>query len=150
MRSSKWLRIIPVAFIMYMLAYMDRINIGVLMPYIQKDLNISASAAGDIAGIFFVGYLILQIPGGILATKWSAKKFIFILMILWGLAAMASGLVQTEGQLKLVRFLLGVAEGGVWPAVLVLLANWFTIKKGLGRMHFGWHVCQFQPCLWRH
>ncbi|WP_396231326.1 MFS transporter [Geobacillus zalihae] len=80
--KSKWARIIPVAFIMYMLAYMDRINIGVLMPYIQEDLNISSSAAGDIAGIFFIGYLLLQIPGGILATKWSAKKFIFILMIL--------------------------------------------------------------------
>jgi sugar phosphate permease len=140
MGSSKWLKIIPVAFIMYMLAYMDRINIGVLMPYIQEDLNISASAAGDIAGIFFVGYLILQIPGGILATKWSAKKFIFILMILWGLAAMASGFVQTEGQLKFVRFLLGVAEGGVWPAVLVLLANWFTIPER-ARANAFWMAC---------
>ncbi|QOR84139.1 MFS transporter [Geobacillus stearothermophilus] len=125
---------------MYMLAYMDRINIGVLMPYIQEDLNISSSAAGDIAGIFFIGYLLLQIPGGILATKWSAKKFIFILMILWGLAAMASGFVQTEGQLKLVRFLLGVAEGGVWPAVLVLLANWFTIQER-ARANAFWMAC---------
>ncbi|NNU83758.1 MFS transporter [Geobacillus sp. BMUD] len=138
--KSKWLRIIPVAFVMYMLAYMDRINIGVLMPYIQKDLNISASAAGDIAGIFFIGYLLLQIPGGVLATKWSAKKFIFILMILWGLAAMASGFVQTEGQLKLVRFLLGVAEGGVWPAVLVLLANWFTLQER-ARANAFWMAC---------
>jgi sugar phosphate permease len=140
MRSSKWIRIIPVAFIMYMLAYMDRINIGVLMPSIQNDLHISASAAGDIAGIFFVGYLILQIPGGILATKWSAKKFIFILIILWGLAAMASGLVQNEGQLKLVRFLLGVAEGGIWPAVLVLLANWFTVRER-ARANAFWMAC---------
>lgn len=138
--KSKWARIIPVAFIMYMLAYMDRINIGVLMPYIQEDLNISSSAAGDIAGIFFIGYLLLQIPGGILATKWSAKKFIFILMILWGLAAMASGFVQTEGQLKLVRFLLGVAEGGVWPAVLVLLANWFTLQER-ARANAFWMAC---------
>ncbi|MED2970789.1 MFS transporter [Fictibacillus sp. B-59209] len=140
MASAKWGKIIPVAFIMYMLAYMDRINIGVLMPYIQKDLDISSSAAGDIAGIFFVGYLILQIPGGILATKWSAKKFIFILMILWGLAAMATGFVQTEGQLKFVRFLLGVAEGGVWPAVLVLLANWFTLKER-ARANAFWMAC---------
>ncbi|MFE1245852.1 MFS transporter [Fictibacillus sp. NPDC058756] len=140
MTSSKWLKIIPVAFIMYMLAYMDRINVGVLMPYIQEDLNISASSAGDIAGIFFVGYLILQIPGGILATKWSAKKFIFILMILWGLCATASGFVQTEGQLKVVRFLLGVAEGGVWPAVLVLLANWFTVKER-ARANAFWMAC---------
>src|ERR1700730_10076307 len=83
--SKKWLRIIPVAFVMYMLAYMDRINVGVLMPYMQKDLHLSASASADIAGIFFWGYMILQIPGGILAAKWSAKKTVFILMMLWGI-----------------------------------------------------------------
>jgi sugar phosphate permease len=140
MGSSKWLKIIPVAFIMYMLAYIDRINIGILMPYIQEDLNISASAAGDVAGIFFVGYMLLQIPGGILAAKWSAKKVIFILMILWGLAATAAGFVQTEEQLKWARFILGVAEGGVWPAVLVLLANWFTIKER-ARANAFWMAC---------
>lgn len=140
MGSSKWLRIIPVAFVMYMLAYMDRINVGVLMPYMQKDLHLSAQAAGDIAGIFFWGYMLLQIPGGILATKWSAKKFVFILMILWGVLATASGLVHTEAQLKLVRFLLGVAEGGVWPAVLVLLASWFTSKER-ARANAFWMAC---------
>lgn len=140
MGTSKWMKIIPVAFIMYMLAYMDRINIGILMPYMQKDLNLSASAAGDIAGIFFWGYMILQIPGGILATRWSARKFIFILMLLWGIAAIATGLVQTEGQLKAVRFLLGVAEGGVWPAVLVLLASWFT-QKERARANAFWMAC---------
>lgn len=138
--SSKWLKIIPVAFVMYMLAYVDRINVGILMPYIQKDLHTSASAAGDIAGIFFVGYMIFQIPGGILAAKWSAKKIVFILMILWGIAASAGGFVHTEGQLKLVRFLLGVAEGGVWPAVLVLLANWFTLKER-ARANAFWMAC---------
>lgn len=141
MGTSKWFKIIPVAFVMYMLAYMDRINIGILIPYMQKDLNLTSSVAGDIAGIFFWGYLILQIPGGILATKWSARKFIFfILMILWGIAAIATGLVQTEGQLKVVRFLLGVAEGGVWPAVLVLLASWFT-QKERARANAFWMAC---------
>jgi sugar phosphate permease len=138
--SSKWLKIIPVAFVMYMFAYIDRINVGVLMPYIQKDLHASASAAGDIAGIFFVGYLIFQIPGGILATKWSAKKIVFILMIVWGLTSTAAGFVHTEGQLKVVRFFLGVAEGGVWPAVLVLLANWFTVKER-ARANAFWMAC---------
>jgi sugar phosphate permease len=138
--TSKWLRIIPVAFIMYMLAYMDRINVGVLMPFMQKDLNLSASAAGDIAGIFFWGYLILQIPGGILASKWSARKTVTILMLFWGLSAIATGMVHTEGQLKLVRFILGVAEGGVWPAVLVLLASWFTVKER-ARANAFWMAC---------
>ncbi|MDP4085297.1 MAG: MFS transporter [Bacillota bacterium] len=140
MSNSKWLKIIPVAFVMYMLAYIDRINVGILMPFIQKDLHTSASAAGDIAGIFFVGYVIFQIPGGILASKWSAKKIVFILMILWGITSTACGFVQTEGQLKFMRFLLGVAEGGVWPAVLVLLANWFTIKER-ARANAFWMAC---------
>lgn len=140
MGSSKWMRIIPVAFVMYMLAYVDRINVGILMPYMQEDLHFNASAAGDIAGIFFIGYLIFQIPGGILAAKWSARKVIFILMILWGVCATLAGFVQTEGQLKLVRFALGVAEGGVWPAVLVLLANWFTIKER-ARANAFWMAC---------
>jgi sugar phosphate permease len=84
--------------------------------------------------------LILQIPGGILASKWSAKKFVFILMILWGAASTACGFVQTEGQLKLVRFLLGVVEGGVWPAVLILLASWFTSKER-ARANAVWMAC---------
>jgi sugar phosphate permease len=140
MATSKWMRIIPVAFIMYMLAYVDRINVGILIPYIQKDMHLSASAAGDIAGIFFWGYLILQIPGGILATRWSARKFVFILMIIWGFFSTLCGFVQTEGQLKIVRFLLGIAEGGVWPAVLVLLASWFTIKER-ARANSFWMAC---------
>jgi sugar phosphate permease len=140
MSNSKWLRIIPVAFVMYMLAYMDRINVGVLLPYLQEDLHVSSSAAADIAGIFFWGYLILQIPGGIFASKWSAKKFVFILMILWGAASTACGFVQTEGQLKLVRFLLGVVEGGVWPAILILLASWFTSKER-ARANAVWMAC---------
>jgi MFS family permease len=119
---------------------MDRINVGVLLPAMQKDLHLSASAAGDIAGIFFWGYMILQIPGGILASRWSARKLIFILMLLWGCAATASGLVDTETQLKWVRFLLGVAEGGVWPAVLVLLASWFTNQER-ARANAIWMSC---------
>jgi sugar phosphate permease len=140
MSSSKWMRVIPVAFIMYMLAYMDRINVGVLLPYLEKDLNLTAADAGEVAGIFFWGYLLLQIPGGILASRWSAKKFIFILMMIWGIFATACGFVQTEGQLKLVRFFLGVAEGGVWPAVLVLLASWFTSKER-ARANAFWMAC---------
>jgi sugar phosphate permease len=140
MSTSKWWRIIPVAFVMYMLAYIDRLNISILMPYIEKDLGLTATSSGEIAGIFFIGYMILQIPAGILASKWSAKKVVLILMIAWGVAATASGFVQTEGQLKVARFLLGVAEGGVWPAVIILLANWFTTKER-ARANAFWMTC---------
>lgn len=122
--ARRWSRIIPIAFIMYMTAYMDRINVSMVLPY-MKSIHLTSADIGLASGIFFVGYMILQIPGAILANKWSAKKVVFILMILWSIMAMSTGLVQNKTQLFIARFLLGVFEGGVWPAVLVLLATWF-------------------------
>jgi len=84
--------------------------------YVDKELNLSASAQGFAGGIFFIGYLLLQIPGAVLAARWSARRTVLILMVTWSFAAMACGLVRTEEQLYVARFLLGVFEGGVWPA----------------------------------
>ncbi|WP_035454093.1 MFS transporter [Alicyclobacillus herbarius] len=136
----RWWYIIPVAVVMYMMAYMDRINVSMILPYIDDSFHITSSAAGFASGIFFVGYMILQIPGGYLASRWSARKVVFILMILWGLSAMATGLVKTPTQLYLARFVLGVFEGGVWPAVLVLLASWFANDER-ARANALWMTC---------
>jgi len=81
---QRWWRIIPVAFLMYTIAFMDRINIGFGIPGMEKSLGIAANVAGLASGIFFVGYMFLQIPGGQLAVKWSAKKFVFISLVVWG------------------------------------------------------------------
>lgn len=123
--NLRWKRIIPVAFLMYSIAYMDRINISLALPYMSKALGMTATIAGLASGIFFIGYLVLQIPGGYLATRWSAKKLVMLLLFVWGLFAILTGVVQNETQLLIVRFLLGVAEGGVWPATLVILSQWF-------------------------
>src|SRR5205807_3072505 len=80
-------------------------------------------------GVFFLGYMLLQVPGGRWATVWSARKFVTIALIAWGIFAILSGLVQNVVELCLVRFLLGVAEGGVWPATLVLLSRWFPLQE---------------------
>jgi MFS family permease len=69
--------------------------------------------------------MILQIPAGVLATRWGAKRVVTALMILWSLSAIGSGLAETRMEFYIARFVLGVFEGGVWPAVLVLLAAWF-------------------------
>ena len=127
--SQRWLRIIPVAFVMYLLAYMDRINVSVVLPYMQDDMHLSSAQAANLSGVFFFGYLIMQIPGGILASRWSARKFIFIMMIIWGLFATLCGLVQTAEQFMVMRFLLGVSEGGVMPAMIILLSSWFSSKE---------------------
>jgi len=123
--NGRWLRLIPVAMIVYIISFMDRTNISYAFAGMGKDLGIDKGAQGLVGGIFFVGYIFLQIPGGILAERWSAKKFIGIMILIWGAMAMLEGFVQNFTQLLIVRFLLGVAEGGVWPATLVLLSHWF-------------------------
>lgn len=138
--QKRWVRVIPVAFLMYTIAYMDRINVGFAVPGIMKDLGVGATIAGLVSGIFFWGYLFLQIPGGYLAAKWSAKKFVFFALIAWGIFAIISGLVQNVPELLATRFLLGVAEGGVWPATLVLLAKWFPMHER-ARANSYWMFC---------
>ncbi len=82
----------------------------------------------------------LQIPGGHLAQRWSAKRFVAILLVVWGLCSMGCGLVQTWHQFWVMRLLLGVAEGGVWPAVLVLLSHWFP-RGERARANAYWMLC---------
>ncbi|MDA8195360.1 MAG: MFS transporter [Thermaerobacter sp.] len=137
---QRWGRIIPVAFLMYTISFMDRINIGFGFAGMEKTLGISATVAGLAGGIFFFGYLFLQIPGGHLGVRWSAKKFVAMALIAWGILAMLTGAVHSTGELLLVRFLLGVAEGGVWPATLALLAKWFPLEER-ARANSYWMFC---------
>lgn len=138
--AKRWRYVIPVAAVMYVLAYVDRINVGMILPYIDESFGLSARDSGFAAGIFFVGYMALQIPGGLLASRWSAKKTIAILMVTWGVTAVLTGFVQTRMQLYVARFILGVFEGGVWPAVLVLLAMWFPATER-ARANALWMTC---------
>lgn len=137
---QRWVRIIPVAFLMYTIAFMDRINVGFGFTGMEKALGFGSEVSGLVGGIFFFGYMFLQIPGGHLAMKWSARKFVTISLIAWGIFAVLTGLVQNTAELLIVRFLLGVAEGGVWPATLVLLANWFPHEER-ARANSYWMFC---------
>lgn len=129
MKSDRWLRIIPVALIMYTISYIDRTNVALALdPNIStmmKDLFMDDKMKGHAAGIFFLGYVLLQIPGGYLANHWSAKRLVAILLVFWGTCAVGCGLVKTFHQFEIMRFMLGVAESGVYPATLVLLTHWF-------------------------
>jgi sugar phosphate permease len=127
--TARWTRLIPVAIIVYIISFMDRTNIGFAFSGLGKDLHIDKAQQGLAGGIFFIGYLFLQIPGGHLAERWSAKKFVGIMVLIWGVFAILAGLVQDFTQLLIVRFLLGVAEGGIWPAILVLISHWFPAKE---------------------
>ena len=145
MTQQRWLRIIPVALLMYTISYVDRTNISLALdPKISTmmhDLLMDDKLKGQVAGIFFLGYVLLQMPGGHLASQWSAKKFISILLVCWGLCAVGCGLTKTSGQFEIMRFLLGVAESGVYPATLVLLAHWFP-RSERARANAYWNLCQ--------
>ena len=126
---TRWVRLIPIAIIVYIISFMDRTNIGFALDGLHDDLGIDATQQGLAAGVFFIGYLTLQIPGGHLAEHWSARKFVGIMILVWGVLAVAGGFVQTFEQLLVVRFFLGVAEAGIWPAILVLISHWFPAAE---------------------
>ena len=145
MTQQRWLRIIPAALLMYTISYIDRTNVSLALdPKISnmmKDLFMDDRMKGEAAGIFFFGYLLLQIPGGYLASYWSARKIISLCLIGWGICAIGCGLAHTFRQFEWMRFLLGVAESGVFPATLVLLANWFP-RAERARANAYWQLCQ--------
>lgn len=145
MKNQRWLRIIPVALIMYTISYVDRTNVSLALdPSISsmmKDLFMDDRMKGEAAGIFFIGYLMLQMPGGFLASRWSARKVVSGLLVLWGISAVGCGLATTFRQFEVMRFFLGVAESGVFPATLVLLTHWFP-RGERARANAYWYLCQ--------
>ncbi len=126
---TRWSRLIPIAIVVYIVSFMDRTNIGFAFAGMGHDLGITKTQQGLAGGIFFLGYLTLQIPGGWLAEHWSARKFVGIMICIWGALATLSGFVGSFEQLLVVRFLLGVAEAGIWPAILVLISHWFPLRE---------------------
>jgi sugar phosphate permease len=125
--KQRWFRLIPIAFITYSLAYLDRANFGFATAGgMGKDLHITASISSLLGSLFFLGYFFFQIPGALYAANKSAKKLIFWSLILWGGLAMATGLISNVNLLIVIRFMLGVVESAVMPSMLVFLSRWFT------------------------
>lgn len=128
--KRRWTHIIPVCILVYIVAFMDRTNISfAIAGGMSEALNLTASMSGLASGIFFIGYMVLQIPGGNMAEHGSAKKFISFSIIAWSIFAIVEGFVHNSTQLLILRFCLGVAEGGVWPAILVIITHWFPMEE---------------------
>jgi sugar phosphate permease len=124
---SRWYRLIPIAFITYSLAYLDRANYGFAAAgEMAKDLGITPATSSLLGSLFFLGYFFFQIPGAHYAANKSAKKLIFWSLIAWGSLAAATGLVSNINLLIIIRFMLGVVESAVMPAMIILLSRWFT------------------------
>jgi MFS transporter, ACS family, tartrate transporter len=124
-RKVAW-RILPLLCAAYIIAYLDRANAGFAKLQMQDKLHFSDSVFGWGFGIFFVGYLLLEIPGALLVEHWSARKWFARILITWGLCSMGMALVKTPTQFYIARFLLGLAEAGFFPGVVVFLTHWFT------------------------
>lgn len=131
--KARWFRIIPPLIIINLIAFMDRMNVSFAMAGgMNEEIGLSMTVAGLAAGIFFVGYLVLQMPAGHFAERGKAKQYIAWTILAWGGISLLTGFVQNSWQLLVMRFLLGVAEGGVYPAILIIIANWFPTRE-LGR-----------------
>src|SRR6185295_138676 len=121
-------RLLPYLFVLYVIAYLDRVNVGFAAFGLKADLHFTDQVIGLGAGIFFFGYVLLEIPGTILVEKWSARGWIARIMISWGILAMLTGFIQTKNQFYLIRFLLGAAEAGFFPGIIVYLSHWFRYQ----------------------
>ena len=125
--KKRWYRLIPIVFITYSLAYLDRANFGFAAAGgMADDLHITATMSSLLASLFFLGYFFFQIPGTLYAANKSARRLIFWSLIFWGLLAVATGLVSNIKFLIVIRFMLGVVESAVMPSMLVFLSRWFT------------------------
>ncbi len=127
--SKARMRIIPFVCALFVVASLDRNNIGFAALTMNKELVISSQQYGFIAGIFFFGYFIFEIPSNLLLHKVGARVWIARILITWGIVAMLTSLVQTAVHLSVVRFLLGVAEAGYFPGILLYLTYWFRQRQ---------------------
>jgi sugar phosphate permease len=130
MPRRRWLRVIPPLLLACVISYMDRVNIAFALPGgMNAELGMDATMAGLAGGIFFFGYLFLQIPGGYRAALGGGKKFIAWSLVSWAALSGMTGLVTHTWELLTLRFLLGVAEGGMLPVVLTMVCNWFPDRE---------------------
>lgn len=118
-------RILPFILLLYVVAFLDRINIGFAALTMRPELGISSHQFGLLAGMFFIGYFICEIPSNLLLHKIGARIWLARILITWGVIATLTGLVRSVNQLYLARFLLGMAEGGYFPGILLYLTYWF-------------------------
>ncbi|MHA6800672.1 MFS transporter [Bounagaea algeriensis] len=127
---QRWFRLLPVAFVTYSLAYLDRSNFAIgVAGGLQQDLQLSGAMSALIGASFFLGYCLFQIPGTLYAERRSVRELIFWCTLIWGALAAVQGLLHSAWLLVLVRFLLGAVEAAVLPAMVVFLARWFTKRE---------------------
>ncbi|WP_052310936.1 MFS transporter [Sphingobium xenophagum] len=122
-------RIVPLMVLLYVIAYIDRNNVGFAKPYMSEDLGLSNAAYGFGAGVFFIGYVLMEVPSNAGMYRFGARRWIARILISWGMLACAMALVTGETSFYVIRFLLGAAEAGFFPAVLFYFTLWFPAQQ---------------------
>src|SRR5438445_7949605 len=123
------LRIIPYLFLLYVIAYLDRINIGFAALTMNKELGITSQQFGLLVGVFFLGYFLFEIPSNLMLHKIGARIWIARILISWGIIAALTGVVHSAAQLYVARFLLGLMEAGFFPGIVLYLTYWFRQRE---------------------
>jgi len=118
-------RLLPYLILLFIVAYLDRVNVGYAGLQMTRELGFSNAVFGLGGGIFFLGYMLLEIPGGVLAEVWSARKWMSRILLTWGFLASATGLIHSTREFYWLRFFLGLAEAGLLPAILVYISHWY-------------------------
>lgn len=127
-RKITW-RILPFVFLLYIVSYIDRANIGYAALQMNKELALTSEAFGFVSGIFFLGYFLFEVPSNIALNRFGARVWIARILITWGIVATLTGFAQDALHLYVLRFLLGVAEAGFFPGIIVYLTYWFRKKE---------------------
>jgi ACS family tartrate transporter-like MFS transporter len=120
------LRILPLVILLYIISYLDRANVAFAKLRMGKALGFSEEVFGFGIGVFFIGYLFLEIPGALLVERWSARKWFARILVTWGFISAAMAFVKTPSQFYWARFFLGVAEAGFFPGIIVYFTHWFV------------------------
>src|SRR6201987_342518 len=123
------IRLLPFVFLLYVISYVDRVNVSFANLRMSAELGFSDRIFGLGAGIFFIGYVLFEIPGTIVVERWSARKWMARIMISWGLVTIVTGFVHTAHQFYVARFFLGVAEASFFPGMIVYLTHWFRLRE---------------------
>ncbi|UOG18070.1 MFS transporter [Acinetobacter sp. PK01] len=131
LRRITW-RIVPFIMILYLIAYIDRVNIGFAAITMKEDLGFTASILGFGAGIFFLGYFLFEVPSNIILHKVGARIWIARVMVTWGIIAGGMAFVESSTSFYVMRFLLGVAEAGFFPGIILYLSYWFPARNRAG------------------
>ena len=126
-RKLTW-RLVPFLFLLYIVAYLDRINVGFAALQMRQQLSLTDAVYGLGAGMFFAGYFFFQVPSNLALQRVGARRWIALLMMLWGVISASMIMVRGPRSFYLLRFLLGAAEAGFFPGVILYLKNWFPAK----------------------